>query len=163
MTSLPPPPPPPPPPLPGRPHVATGSPTTLSTRRRDHVPQPRLSTTSLTGQPHQGAAPLSAGPTPSTTLSSPFPQATVSPYSPYAPSPGGTPRGTSPMASRKACSYPSAYNPQEWGPVARSPQVGTVPFPQAQQHSGTVRPQQVSTGPCFPFRSQFAQIMGLPR
>lgn len=154
----PPPPPPPPPPLTGRPHVAIGSPTSPSYERQDHVPQPRLLTTSLTSQPNQGPTPVSATPTPSTTLSSPFPQATASPYSPYAPSPGGTVKGTSPMASRNPGSYSSAYNPQEWGPVASSPQLGTVPFPQAQQHTGQLRPQQVSTGRCFPFRSQFAQI-----
>ncbi len=146
--------PPPPPPPAGRPHhVGSGSPT--SPRRRDHIPQPPVLTTSLSGlrAQHQGGGLNSAGPTPSTTLSSPFSQANPSPYTPYTPSPGGALRGTSPMAARQSGGYTTAYNPREWGPVTGSPQVGATPFPQIQQHSGRVRQQQRSDGQCCLFSS----------
>jgi hypothetical protein len=139
---------PPPPPPAGRPHnVGTGSPT--SPRRRDNVPQPPVLTTSLSGLQFQGSGLVSAGPTPTTSLSSPFSQVNPSPFTPYASSPGGALRGTSPMASRQSGAYTTAYNPQEWGPVARSPQVGAAPFAQVQQHSGQIRLQQPSDGQWF--------------
>lgn len=154
-----PPPPPPPPslqppahphtPYAGHPnHVASGS--IVSPRRRDHVPQPPVLTTSLSGLQIQGSGLVSAGPTPTTTLSSPFSQATPSPYTPYTPSPGGAQRGTSPMAVRQSAGYTAAYNPQQWGPVAGSPQVGAAPFTQLQQHGVQIRQQQRSDGQCCP-------------
>lgn len=140
--------PPPPPRPPARPpHVATGGPASRSPRPRDHVPQPRLLTTSLGSPLHQGAVPVSAGLTPATTLSSPFSQATGSPYTPHAPSPASTSNGTSPMASRRSSVYTNAYNPQEWVPVAGSPQVAAAaPFPHVQQHGEQILQPQVFNG-----------------
>jgi hypothetical protein len=137
----------PPPPPAGRfNNVGTGSPT--SPRRRDHIPQPPALTTSLSGLQYQGGGLASAGPTPSTTLSSPFSQTNPSAYTLYTPSPGGARRGTSPMASRLSGGYTAAYNPQQWGPVAGSPQIGAAAFPQIQQHGGQIRQQEQSDGQC---------------
>ncbi len=138
---------PPPPPL-GRPSYADiGSPT--SPRRRDHVPQPPSLTTSLTGLQLQGSGLFGGMSTPTTSLSSPFSQVNPSPYTPYTSSPAGALRGTSPMASRHTGGGTSAYNPQEWVPVARSPQVGAGSFPLAQQQQGGhTRQQQPSDGKC---------------
>jgi hypothetical protein len=155
-----------PPPPPGRPqNVGSGSPT--SPRRREHVPQPPVLTTSLSGLQFQGSGLISAGATPSTSLSSPFSQVNPSPYTPYAPSPGGALRGTSPMASRASSAYTTTYNPQEWGPVAGSPHVGIGPFPQVQQPSQQRRQQQRSEGGPHPsVLSLFAdrsRVLGLLR
>ena len=138
----------PPPPPPGRPHyVGIGSPT--SPRRRDHVPQPPSLTTSLTTLQVQGGGLFGGMSTPTTSLSSPFSQVNPSPYTPYTSSPGGALRGTSPMASRHSGGCTSAYNPQEWAPVARSPQVGAASFPLVQQQQGGhTRQQQPSDGKC---------------
>jgi hypothetical protein len=129
---------------PGRPnppdHVGTPSPT--SPRRRDHVPQPPVLNTSLSTLQYPGNGLVNAGLTPSTTLSSPFSHANPSAFPPYTPSPGGALRGTSPMASRQSGGYATAYNPQEWGPVAASPQVGAAPFAQIQQRGGQLQQQQ---------------------
>lgn len=130
--------------LPGRPdrpdQVGTPSPT--SPRRRDHVPQPPVLNTSLSTLQYPGNGLVNAGLTPSTTLSSPFSHANPSPFIPYTPSPGGALRGTSPMASRQSGGYATAYNPQEWGPVAASPQVGAAPFAQVPQRGGQLQQQR---------------------
>lgn len=131
------PPPPPPPPHQGRP-PNDGTTNTLFPSRRDHIRQPPALTTALSGLQYQGGL-VSAVPTPSSTLSSPFSQAKSTPYTPYAPSPGGASRGTSPMASRYSGGYATAYDPREWGPVAGSPQIGTGPLLQLHQHSGQSR------------------------
>lgn len=138
----------PPPPPSGRPHhVAIGSP--VSPRRRDHVPQPPSLTTALTALQLQGGGLLGGTSTPTTSLSSPFSQVNPSPYTSYTSSPGGALRGTSPMASRHSGGYTGAYNPQEWIPIARSPQVGAASFPHVQQQQGGhTRQQQQSDGEC---------------
>jgi hypothetical protein len=134
---------------PGGPHhVGAGN--TTSPRRRNQVPQPPVLTTSLSGLQYPGGGFVSAGPTPSTSLSSPFSQANPSPFTSYTPSPGGAHRGTSPMAARLSGGYTTAYNPQEWGPVTGSPQVGAAPFPQV-QHGGQVRQQHHSDGQSHSF------------
>jgi hypothetical protein len=152
--------PPHPPPPAGRfNHVGTGSPT--SPRRRDHIPQPPALTTSLSGLQYQGGGLASSGPTP-TTLTSPFSQTNPSTYTLYTPSPGGARRGTSPMASRLSGGYTAAYNPQQWGPVAGSPQVGAAAFPQLQQHGVQIRQQEQSDGQCRPSllpRTEFVSIV----
>lgn len=134
-----------PPPLGGPQHVDGGSLT--SPRRRNQAPQPPALTTSLSGLQLQGSGLLSATATPSTSLSSPFSLANPSPYTVYTPSPGGALRGSSPMASRQSGGYTAAYNPQEWGPVAGSPQVGAGPFPPVHQHGRHIRSQQSTAGP----------------
>ncbi|ERF74222.1 hypothetical protein EPUS_03412 [Endocarpon pusillum Z07020] len=139
----------PPPPPSGRAHhVRIESP--ISPRRRDHVPQPPSLTTSLSGLQLQGGGLFGAMSTPTTSLSSPFSQVNPSPYTPYTSSPGGALRGTSPMASRQSGGYTSAYNPQEWVPVVRSPQVGAASLSHVQQQGGHTRQQQQSDDSAAP-------------
>lgn len=152
--------PPPPPPPSGRAHHVRIE-SAISPRRRDHVPQPPSLTTSLTGLPLQGGGLFGAMSTPTTSLSSPFSQVNPSPYTPYTSSPGGALRGTSPMASRQSSGYTSAYNPQEWVPVARSPQVGAASLSHVQQQGGHTRQQQQSDGTCCHFSLAGTRLVAL--
>ncbi len=85
----------------------------LSSPRRQHaVRPPTLLTTSL-GNAHTAGS-IAQTPLSTTSLSSPF----AYPQLAYPASPGGAMRGTSPMQFRSTVSYPTAYNPQQWGPVS---------------------------------------------
>lgn len=93
-----------------------------SPRRRQHpVQPPSLLTTSLGNARNAGLAiggiAQSQTPVSTTSLSTPF---SAYPQSPYPQSPGGAMRGTSPMNFRSPTSFPTAYNPQQWGPVSNT-------------------------------------------
>ena len=85
-------------------------------RRQHAVQPPGLLTTSLENarNANLGIGAVQHTPLSTTSLSSPF---SAHPHSAYPASPAETMRGNSPMTFRHTSSFPTAYNPQQWGPL----------------------------------------------
>ena len=109
-------------------------------RRRQHAIQPpNLLTTSLGNARYanQAIGSIQQTPVASTALSTPF---SAHPQSAYPSSPADAMRGSS---FRHTPVHPTAYNPQQWGPVSSTSPQPPVQFPQTHRTQHAYAPRQV--------------------